>query len=42
MGNSGFTEHHRVGNQSRSNGVARLFNDKIIQAGGEATGRNPG
>ena len=34
MGNSRFTEHHRVGDQSWSNGVARLFNDKIVQAGG--------
>lgn len=33
MGNSRFTEHHRVGNQSWSNGIARLFNDKTVQAG---------
>jgi len=28
MGSSWVVEHHRVGNQGWSNGIARLFNDK--------------
>ena len=41
MGNSWLLEHHRVCNQGWGDGVARLFNDKIVQPMGKDTERNP-
>lgn len=37
MGSSWGAEHHRVGNQGWSNGIARLFD---VKQGGRGTGRN--